>query len=913
MRSLTSNAQTMIATKLGLESNIIVEIEWVPGKVTQYADSPIGDIPARIFSLGSIDNVTDLSGASSSGSVDLTLLDPDGEIKNVIDSVDVHNRPVNIYQYFTGMDLADKILLFSGRVNSPLNWSLTSKTFSCSVITQLESEEVGFSAEEGDFEHIPSSMIGKAWPMVFGHALDIPAIQINSAVRGSTLCGVGVLSGKDLHTQVALGPQDCSLGQSIGIAFAQISFLNACAGAWRDFDGNKYSELLEQGNDLRTQITDQVTAYELDQIRANNRRAEVINNAESSGEGCNPLPILGGEDFPQGKTLVLRINGGLYTGVMSGNEFQISERSHPDNEAKAQETFESIEAETELTGVPNQNFDFQMDVPPGRGDFLDTHTIRRHGFIFCGLPAKSKPSHSQVARHSWADAGAQVTIVDGEQISYLVSITPGSVTAVKAFKEFEGNRRLVNVPHNLWTVSQRTYGPITATFVNTNTPLSALEGEGWDDTLYVSYNSTIGPNPVEIMTYIITNYTNLVIDASSFSVASSPLSAFPMGFALMDRPNALDLLKDLAFQSRCALLLKNGKVYLKYLPTEPAADKTLTFSNISVENIDVEGTTTEELVTKMVVNWRYSYAPDMEETLILRSNVAKYGTHETTYDFFAYNRPDIVNKVATFWLIRKSNIWKRLKVTCFLDMLELEEFDTVDFDLDGLVATGSAKGIVEQLSYDSSTYQIELSVLTNVRTGESETYGLFWPGNTSLAYPLARDRTNVGGAIVGALARGTLPVGDTSTLPTGNFGLWNGGTNIVYSGQADIGDRSPSDTGFSSQPVVTDLVTGDVDNTPNPNPDLTLNFIDLPPRMEIPNSPRGSFLIDIRNTKVIDSDNPEFESRLDTVFAGINSDSQLEITTDAKFTDGTDAAEFLFVFDEEEELWGAGIAYLKDN
>lgn len=912
VRNLTANAQTFINTKLGNESNMIVEIEWVAGKISQYADAPIGSIPAKIFQLGTIDSTADISGSSSSGSVDLVLLDHDEEIKNILDNVDVHNRPVNIYQYFAGMDLADKILVFSGRVNSPIRWNMTSKTFSCSVLTQLESEEVGFSAEEGDFPHIPSTLIGKAWPMVFGHAMDIPAIQVNQAVRGSTLCGVGILSGKDLHTQVPLGAQDCAMGQSIGIAFAQISFLNACAAAWREADPNKYGELIGQGNDLRTQITTQVTAYEQDQLRGSSRRAAVIDEAETNGEGCNPLPILGGEDFPQGKTLVLRINGGLYTGTMSGNNFNISSRAHAENDAKAQATFDAIEEEVELTGVPNQNFDFQMDVPPGFGDFNDTHTIRRHGFIFCGLPSKSKPSHTQVARHSWADAGAQVTIEQGEKISYLVSITPGTVTAVKAFKEFEGDRRLVNVPRDLWTTSTKTYGPVTATLVTTDSPLSSIEGEGWSDDIYVSFNGSIGPNPVEIMEYIINNYTNLVKDASSFAAASASLAPFPMGFALMNRPNALDLLKNLAFQSRCALLLKNGKVYLKYLPTEPSVDKTLTFSNISVDNIEVEATNTEELVTKMTIDWRYSYAPDMEEKLILRNNVAKYGTHEQSYDFFAYNRPDIINKVATFWLIRKSNIWKRLRVKCFLDMLELEEFDTVDFDLDGLVATGTAKGIVEEASYDSASYEITFSILTNVRTGEKESYGLFWPGASALTYPLARDRPNVGGAIIGGLARGQLPVGETSTLPTGNFGIWNGGTNIVFGPQADIGDRSPSDTGFVSQAVVTDLVSGDLDNTPNPDPDLTLNYIDQPPRMEIPNSPKGSFLIDIRNTKIIDSENPGVDSTLDTIIHGI-SEGKLQVSTNSEFTDGSDEGQFLFCFDDEENKWGAGIAFLKDD
>lgn len=913
MRSLTANAQTAIATKLGKEPIMVVEIEWTTGKISRYADAPINGIPARILEMGSIDNVTDFTGSSSIGSVSLVLADPDNEIKNIIDQTDVHQRPVRIYQMFAGMSDSDKILVFTGRVNSPMSWSLSARTFSFSVLTQVESREIGFSAEEGDFDHIPSSMIGKAWPMVFGHALDIPAIAVNSAVRGSTLCGVGILSGADLHNQVALGAVDCSIGQSIGIAFAQISFLNACAVAWRDFDSNKYSELLEQGNDLRTQITDQVTAYELDQLRAAARRAEVIQDALEQGEGCNPLRILGGEDFPQGTTLTLRINGGLYTGTMHGNEFTISERAHEENEAKAQATFNAIEEETVLTGVPNQYFDFQMDVPPGRGDFLNTHTIRRHGFIFCGLAQKSKPSHSQVARHNWADAGAQVTIASGQEISYIVSITPGTVTAVKAEKTFEGETRLVNVPRNLWTATSRTYGPVTARMVTLQQPLSSIPDEGWGDTLYVSFNSTIGPNAVEIMQYIIQNYTDLQYDSASFAAASSALSAFPMGFMIASRPNALDFLKQLAFQSRCALLHKNEKLYLKYLPTEPSSDKTISFDDIDANDISVEGVPSEELITKMVINWRYSYAPDMEERIVLRNNEAKYGTHEQSYDFFAFNRPDIIYKVATFWLIRKSNSWKRLKFRARLNLLELEEFDTIDFDLDGLVGSGTVKGIVEEANYDSINHEIQFTILTNVRMGSLDTYELFWPGNSTLGYPRPQDLPNVGGATIGALARGALPIGDTTTLPTGNFGIWNGGPNIVFSGQADIGDRNPGDVGFSSQPVVTDDVSGDLDNVSNPDPDLTLNFIDLPPRMEIPNSPRGSFVLDIRRTRVIDSDNPGSESTLSTFLHSINGDGLLQIDTNALFTDGTDEGDFLFVYDDEESKWGAGIAYLKDD
>ena len=107
--------------------------------------------------------------------------------------------------------------------------------------------------------------------------------------------------------------------------------------------------------------------------------------------------------------------------------------------------------------------------------------------------------------------------------------------------------------------------------------------------------------------------------------------------------------------------------YLKYLPEEPTPAATITVSDIDAEKgIEVELTSTEDIVTKMMVKWRQSWAnlsdrakDTNEKTIILRHNIDKYGTQEQDYDFYIYNQPDIVYKCATFWLIRKSNTWKR--------------------------------------------------------------------------------------------------------------------------------------------------------------------------------------------------------------------------------------------------------------
>ena len=166
----------------------------------------------------------------------------------------------------------------------------------------------------------------------------------------------------------------------------------------------------------------------------------------------------------------------------------------------------------------------------------------------------------------------------------------------------------------------------------------------------------------------------------------------------MERKNTIDVLKDIAFQCRCAISLREDMFYLKYLPEEPVAVgspqwttaknrviDTITVSDMDAEQgVAVELTVTEDIVTKMKINWRISNAPDNEYTpdkdrnqkyMILRHNVARYGLQEQDYDWYIFNQPDIILKMATFWLIRLSNAWKRVKFRTFLHKLNLEAFD----------------------------------------------------------------------------------------------------------------------------------------------------------------------------------------------------------------------------------------------
>jgi len=69
---------------------------------------------------------------------------------------------------------------------------------------------------------------------------------------------------------------------------------------------------------------------------------------------------------------------------------------------------------------------------------------------------------------------------------------------------------------------------------------------------------------------------------------------------------------------------------------------------------------------------------------------------------YIFNQPDIVLKMATFWLIRLSSAWKQVKFRTYLHKLPLEAFDCVTLDAPGYVATDPVKMVVTNAAYNSA-------------------------------------------------------------------------------------------------------------------------------------------------------------------------------------------------------------------
>lgn len=935
MRTLSAGALTQIAEQYGNEPITVLTISWAPDSRKNYADRDVFNIEGKILSISDLDNVIKISKSNDSQAISVVLDDTSGEIKSIMDEHDIHKRDVWVYQYFDDMAFSDRFLLFKGQINSPISWNEGEQSVSITIVSQIEDKEVGFSPEEGQFPHIPRDLIGKTWPSIFGTPLDVPAIQVNKAVTGTTLCSVGIVTGKAEHDAENVGsprPETSVAGHRKNFVsiLSQIYHSAAVTAHLRHPDvAAEYQTIADgysdQKAEIQQQMTDSIAQWSAQIGCANAKRQQTSDDAENEGSGCNPVRILGGEDFLRG-SITLNINGGLFHGYFEGatDQFRIVSREHPDHEAEVAKDLEDRTNVPRGCGAPPprwQSIRWKAKVPPGHGnnpaEFYST--IYEVAFMHRPRARTTRDPIRQLMRQFWADAGTNVVIYGDEPITYIVSITPGTVLQVKAFKTFNGVKTLVEVPTSMWAANTQEYGSVTAVQVTIDKALSTLEDQNWSDDIYVTFESDIGPNIVDILTYLIQTYTDLDIDATSFNTVSAKIDKFPANFALLSRKNILTVLQEIAFQARCNLRLVNGTFYLSYLAEEPTTIDTITLSDIENQSIEVFLTSTEDLVTKYTAMWRLSYAQDDLNKIILRHNVKKYGVQEEDYEYYIYNQPDIIHKIATFWLIRKSNTWKRIKFRTFFQKLNLEALDPVLLQLgsENYVANSDIKAIIEMANIDGENYTIAMECWLPVKSGEMEAYEFAWPANVSSTWIFPTDREVDlgldGGNGIGRNATGNLPVGDVSGV--GDQSIFVGGPNVIFGPQTDRGDRYPSDSGFVAQTLRVDSTLAGVTVIERPLLNLLMNYAEEVDPIELVIDDTSAFEIVLEDT-VIRSKYVDGKTGVLADVLGLDGgSSQLVIRADANFRggDGCDIAPFHFKYDSVGAVWGAGTAFLRED
>lgn len=894
-RTISTAALGKLAQTHGVEPVLMVDVTWLIGGVAiRYATKDVVafsdasqtniTIPGKVQEIGAIDSVVAISLNETSEEFSLVLDDSDNTIKDIIDFNDIMLRDVSVYQWFEGLNFEDRFLIFQGKINSPISWSETDRTVKFSVVSQLEDKDVGFSPEEGTFPDLPDDMIGKLWPECFGTTLHEKAIQVDFKHRGTLADPLG------LHDFTL--PATIQAHAIIGNFLTSLGVLFALAAGFAGLLGleQQQESLQDKANGFFAQAGQKTQLIlELQQTLSDQKDTEV-----------DSVRILGGEHFPRG-TLKLDINGAICTGSFAGpqgeqgsNIFNMSCQDHPERQ--------NFHINTTPCGNPGCTSGQCKEFPSAEG-FSITQISGQTSFIPTGNIL------GEQAGVFFAQGGSSVTIASNEPLRYFVSITPGTVIKVAAFTTFEsGERVLVDVPSNLFTVSVQSFGSVNVTVVTVNNALSKLT-PSWEDTIYVTFESSVGPNPIDIMSYLINKYAGIPTDADSFAACREALINYPMHFCLTRKKNIVTVLKELAFMARLAISIKNGAFFCRYLPAQPPSVFEFTEDTVLTQSIELQFTDTEELVTKYVGTWRAHGAQEEDNRVIIRYNVKKYGTHEENVDMYAFNYVSAIVKTLTFWINRRGHTWKKLKFDAALDALNVETFDGVTLNFDGdYAANESVLGCVEEGNYNPDSNTMEFLVWTGVRSGDMTQFDLAYPQNVSVLLkfpdPIAEAAGFAGGDGPGNSAAGDINRKGNQVNVNVTFEKddpYSDGTRK----KQDKGSNKPSDTDDENpgRPVAFGGENVNFGGGPPETPPVTQTNIQDSGEV---------FLIDIRSTEIADSDNPGQVATFDTFFKEIT-DSKLKARTDATWKSDANEAEFDFKFDSAGSKFGAGTAFLQDD
>jgi hypothetical protein len=340
------------------------------------------------------------------------------------------------------------------------------------------------------------------------------------------------------------------------------------------------------------------------------------------------------------------------------------------------------------------------------------------------------------------------TVVQGNTCRiYIVNCVPSTIYGVYGYRtNNNGERFLAPIPSRYYTkLENHNLGSMNVCALVFN-----QEVPGYEDEVFVTYESSVGPRITDILIYLIENYTDKTWDVESFQNLEAKFQdKYPANFVLYDRTDVLEEMQRIAREARCRLWMRDGVFYIKYLSERPVSVKTITGTTIVSNTTVKQMKDTEEIYTKYTAIWKPDYLPDTRERkIIVRYNVKRYGIREYQEEYHIFNEYDLVHKSATFWAIRHANTFKRIQVETTIDNLDLEINDSITYK--GQLCT--------IIGWQYSKNGLILTLELPIRLGETEEYPYYWPSSLPADYefPPAND-DYAGGFGPNSNVTGTIP------------------------------------------------------------------------------------------------------------------------------------------------------------
>lgn len=775
-----------INTQQGTAPHLALEITWTSGTLA-YAtkDVVISGVSyvGAILDCGRIKSQIKKSAAATVSSVGIKLSDTDGSVKLGLDNTVFEKAKARLSVWYEGTVYTEFIPLITGNISGPIFWNESERTCSFSIESFIEDQDAGFAPTLDDFSDLDPDASGIPWPMLFGAVAHSPCVKVHKRVQGSLLAPCKLYKNPPFLDDTLSHKRDLILDIPDVYSFVDdatweqnVLYIDNLAAFPASSSGSPIT--INVGGVYFKGYADGTNPQKFTVTRANAPKF-----ASTIHFGTRPSsPFSSNENVAWLDSDGISIaNCGIYL-TSSWYNYCTSQQGREcffrvpfmDPSTHRNKILISGQAIIEVYPISKCGMlrDVESDIWAAKaawGSPAGPDTTKTNYALIKATLLKAANDDT-----SWwhADSDTVVYPVTTDADLYIASLIQlSSITAVygkRRIKLADNKTKTVfcPIPATYYTVQLVSSYPVAgqhASAIEFATPLADYKGMGWEDDVYVSGVSTVGPNACDIIKFIIENFTDLTVDSAAYSDARA--NTRDANFAIYDKRNAIAICEEIAWQSRCGLLFESGKVVIRFLATRPGSVLyTLDDDNIDLENgINLSFTPIREIVTKLIGTWTPDYKDSKEsdhlkhsKTLqveqvvrsivpngrrtftatqysIYTNNQDKFGTHTENHNVYIFNSKTPVDEVIKFWGYRESNCWRQATIRAFPDSLVFECFDLIaigiaDVGVFNFSGEFSAQVISTELDWkDMSVYLgIEIPIKAGTQTDDSSNY---WPGN----------------------------------------------------------------------------------------------------------------------------------------------------------------------------------------
>lgn len=713
MINISSNIALLLAQRFGTQPTYEIDIQWaVNGPWLVYTSEEKIGSSGLIVTLGNIDAAVRVDKSGDSTAVSVTLDDSAGSIKRIIDQNDPQTRPVKIYLSFSGQ--ASRQLIYSGSISSPITWNEQDRSFSFEAIEDIKARN--FSVVSDDF--VSSALTPQAasqpWPVGFGTVRRALALDLESGAYGQ------------LDEEVTIPDPWLSLkhswygrdaGELNGQIYAPKNLPNPLQTTGSGNPGTTVSSNYEGQYFVGPTPNPRYTQWYTNRVT---QRARLFREIQAqTAARKSRFKVSGFERFPLNTTISIRISDdATASGQMrSDGYFYVTQYFHSQQTAAGSYQVRPVMYNQLPTSVyapiPKVWVAGTLEYELGAEE-----RYSRPGQIGAKLleeDINAIPESSQAVY----SRGTKVSQITGPaSFVYVVNLIPSTVHKVECRVNSDGDTLLSEIPASWYTVRQTTVGSFSVTEL-LFARLPSTFGSEWSDELYVTYTSTVGPSPPDCIKWVVEKFTSYTVDTASFNAVKNRIGD-QYHCVVRSDATAMEAIREMAYQCRCAVYLYQGVIFLKYLGSEAVSVDTLTTSDIIAGSLEIRHTETEDLVTDLTATWFEDYSKD-ELQLRIRNNISKYGVASESSHFWCFTQREPIERSASFWVNRNSRTWRLVKFRTSLAKIHLTVFDTVRLNLP-TVGFNFSGCIVESVNVDVEANEIEFQLWTPSLAGTTSKY-----------------------------------------------------------------------------------------------------------------------------------------------------------------------------------------------